>query len=123
MQFSAILTSIFLVGAVTASTIAPAYAQGRDNSRADEVILDMAQAYKQRDRKRLSSLLPQVKGTVLEPWAAYWDLSARLDEAGTTEIQSFMSRFAGSYQEDRLRAEWLLQLGRNPMTNTESTTS
>lgn len=113
MQFSAILTSIFLVGAVMAPHFGPAYAQGRDNSRADEVILDMAQAYKQRDRKRLSSLLPQVKGTVLEPWAAYWDLSARLDEAGTTEIQSFMSRFVGSYQEDRLRAEWLLQMGRN----------
>jgi soluble lytic murein transglycosylase len=24
-----------------------------------------------------------------------------------------MTRFRGSYQEDRLRAEWLLQLGRN----------
>jgi soluble lytic murein transglycosylase len=113
MQFSAILTSIALASAVVVSTVSPAYAQGRDNARADAAISDMAQAYKQRDRKRLTSLLPQVRGYVLEPWGAYWDLSARLDEASTSEINDFMSRFAGSYQEDRLRTEWLLQFGRN----------
>ena len=113
MQFSAILTSLALLGAVTVSTFAPAYAQNRDASRADAAILDMAQSYKSRDRKRLISLLPQVRGHVLEPWAAYWDLSARLDEAGPTEIQEFFSRFSSSYQEDRLRAELLLHYGRN----------
>ena len=113
MQFSAILTSIALLGAMLSATFTTANAQGRDNARADAVISDMAQAYKQRDRKRLGQLLPLVRGHVLEPWAAYWDLSARLDAASTPEINEFMTRFAGSYQEDRLRNEWLLQLGRN----------
>ena len=113
MQFSAILTSIALLGAMLSTTFTTANAQGRDNARADAVISDMAQAYKQRDRKRLGQLLPLVRGHVLEPWAAYWDLSARLDAASTPEINEFMTRFAGSYQEDRLRNEWLLQLGRN----------
>ncbi|MES2950311.1 MAG: transglycosylase SLT domain-containing protein [Pseudomonadota bacterium] len=113
MQFSAILTSIALFGAITVSTSTPAYAQNRDSSRADSVMLDMAQSYKSRDRRRLIALLPQVRGHVLEPWAAYWDLSARLDEAGPTEIQEFFTRYAGSYQEDRLRAELLLHFGRN----------
>jgi soluble lytic murein transglycosylase len=76
-------------------------------------MLDMAQAYKQRDRKRLGNLLGQVRGHPLEPWGAYWDLSARLDEASSTEIQDFLTRYSGTYQEDRLRADWLLQLGRN----------
>ena len=113
MQFSAILTSIALLGAATVSYFSPAHAQNRDTTRADSVLLDMAQAYKSRDRKRLISLLPQARGHVLEPWAAYWDLSARLDEAGPTEIQEFFNRYSGSYQEDRLRAELLLQMGRN----------
>ena len=113
MQFSAILTSIALLSTMLCATLPAAHAQSRDNARADAVISDMSQAYKQRDRKRLGQLLPQVRGHVLEPWAAYWDLSARLDEASTAEINDFMSRFAGSYQEDRLRNEWLLQLGRN----------
>jgi soluble lytic murein transglycosylase len=112
MQFSSILTSFALLGALTLSPISSTFAQGRDNTRADEIILDMAQAYKQRDRKRLSALLPQVRSYVLEPWGAYWELSARLDEASTSEIQEFLTRYSGSYQEDRLRAEWLLQLGK-----------
>jgi soluble lytic murein transglycosylase len=113
MQLPAILTSIALVGAALLSIPSPAYAQNRENARADSAMLDLAQAYKQRDRKRLASLIGQVRGHPLEPWAAYWDLSVRLDEASTAEIQDFMTRFRGSYQEDRLRAEWLLQLGRN----------
>lgn len=117
MQFAAILTpfvtSIALAGALVLPIASPAKAQGRDNTWYDDTIQDMAQAYKQRDRKRLTQLLPQMRGYVLEPWAAYWELSARLDTASQTDIQDFMARYAGTYQEDRLRNEWLLQLGRN----------
>jgi soluble lytic murein transglycosylase len=113
MQFSAILTSIALLGALMSPALVPAHAQGRDTTRADETLLDMAQAYKGRDRKRLSTLLPQARGHVLEPWAAYWELSARLDEASNAEVQDFFARYRGTYQEDRLRTEWLLQLGKN----------
>ena len=113
MQFSAILTSIALAGAALGVTAAPAQAQSQPPLRADATVVDMAQAYKQRDRKRLSSLLSQARGHPLEPWAAYWELSTRLDEASGTEIQDFLSRYSGTYQEDRLRNEWLLQLGRN----------
>ncbi len=120
MQFSSILTSLSasLCAAVTGASLSfvavlQVQAQGRDNARYDEIITDMAQAYKVRDRKKLISLAPQVRGYVLEPWAAYWDLSARLDEAGPTELQDFFNRYSGSYQEDKLRAELLLKHGRN----------
>jgi soluble lytic murein transglycosylase len=113
MQFSAILTSLALSVVTFLSPLSLVQAQGRDNSRFDSVIADMAQAYKVRDRKRLSGLLPQVRGYVLEPWGAYWELSARLDEASSAEVQDYFSRYAGTYQEDKLRSEWLLQLGRN----------
>ena len=81
------------------------------DARADAVITDMAQAFKRGDRKRLSTLLPQAKGHPLEAWAAYWELKARLDEASTSEVRSYLSRYAGTYQEDRLRNDWLLLLG------------
>jgi len=113
MQFSAILTPLALAACVILSSGSSVCAQGRDNARYDEVIADMAQAYKARDRKRLTSLLPQVRGSILEPWGAYWELSNRLDEASPAEVQDFFSRYSGSYQEDKLRSEWLLQLGRN----------
>ena len=90
-----------------------ARAQAVDLARNDQAVLDMAQAFKLGDRKQLTQLLPQAKGSLLEPWAAYWEISLRLDQADKAEIESVLARYAGSYQEDRLRAEWLLQLGRN----------
>ena len=90
-----------------------ARAQAVDIARNDQAALDMAQAFKLGDRKQLTQLLPQAKGSLLEPWAAYWELSIRLDQADKAEIESFLARYAGTYQEDRLRAEWLVQLGRN----------
>jgi len=113
MQFSSILTPLALVAAISLAPLLPAHAQGRDTAHYDQAITDMAQAYKAHDKKRLSELLPQLRGYVLEPWAAYWDLSSRLDEASSSELQEFFTRFAGSYQEDRLRSEWLLMIGRN----------
>ncbi|QDL55895.1 lytic transglycosylase domain-containing protein [Rhodoferax aquaticus] len=113
MQFSAILTSIALLGATLSPSISSALAQGRDNTLADQAVMDMAQAYKQRDKRKLAALLPQARGSLLEPWAAYWEISARLDEAPVREIQEFMTRYSGSYQEDKLRNEWLLKMGRD----------
>ncbi len=78
---------------------------------ADELIVEMSQVFKKGNSKRLSSLLPQVAGHPLEAWAAYWELRARLETAAPSEVQQFFSRFAGTYQEDRLRNDWLLLLG------------
>ena len=71
----------------------------------------MQQAFRQGNRPRLAQLLPQVRGHVLEPWAAYWELRSRLDTAAPQEVQDFFTRYAGTYQEDRMRNDWLLLLG------------
>jgi soluble lytic murein transglycosylase len=98
------LRTILALIAVTLSC--QAGAQSRD-----EIILDMNQAFKQGNRQRLTQLLPLARGHALEPYAAYWELRARLDVATAQEVQDFMTRYAGTYQEDRLRADWLMVLG------------
>jgi soluble lytic murein transglycosylase len=80
-------------------------------SRTDDLVVDMGQAFRRGDKARLTALLPQVRGHPLEPWAAYWELRSRLSEASVTEVQAFLARYVGSYQEDRLRNDWLLLLG------------
>ncbi len=77
----------------------------------DDVLREMQQAFRKNDRKKLTQLLPATRGHLLEPWAAYWELRARLDEASAEEINAFFQRWAGTYQEDRLRNDWLLLLG------------
>ena len=69
------------------------------------------EAFKRGDSKRLTQLLPKARGHVLEPWAAYWELRARLDQASESQVRDFLTRYAHSYQEDRLRNDWLLLLG------------
>lgn len=103
--FSAIASLTLLVPA-TAQTTLPASA-----SAADNVIVEMNKAFKRGDKGRLAQLLPQARGHALEPWAAYWELKARLGEASAQEVQDFFGRYAGTYQEDRLRNDWLLLLG------------
>ena len=78
----------------------------------DSVILDMRDAFRRADKARLTSLLPLARGHALEPWAAYWALKARLEEASPLEVQDFLTRYAGTYQEDRLRNDWLLLSGK-----------
>jgi soluble lytic murein transglycosylase len=77
----------------------------------DDTITDMSQAFRRGDKARLAALLPLARGHALEPWAAYWELRARLGDAQEAEIQAFLARWAGTYQEDRLRNDWLLLLG------------
>ena len=102
MKFGAILTLIL--------ALAGGVAQGQ-TAAGDATILDMAQAFRQGNKARLAQLLPLARGHALEPWAAYWELRARLDTASTAEVQDFLARYAGTYQEDRLRNDWLLLLG------------
>lgn len=78
----------------------------------DGVLIDMQAAFRRGDKARLTALLPQAMGHALEPWAAYWELKARLDTATPDEVQAFLARYAGSYQEDRLRNDWLLLAGK-----------
>jgi soluble lytic murein transglycosylase len=117
MQFSVILTLLALaVGSMSpleseAQTRDQARAQAAQQASADASLLEMGQAFKRGDRKRLVALLPLVAGHPLEPWASYWELRSRLDTATPPEVQDFHTRYAGTYQEDRLRNDWLLLLG------------
>ena len=111
MQLTQILTSLG-ASVLIFSFMNPALGQTNSPNKGDEVILEMNQAYKKNDKNRLSRLLPKARGHVLESWAAYWELRVRLDQASDTEIQQFLTQYAGTYAEDRLRNDWLLQLGR-----------
>ena len=105
MQLRAILTLIPLALGLCLPL------QTTAQTRGDDAILEMGQAFKKGDRKRLGTLLPLVSGHALEPWGAYWELRNRLDTASPQEVQDFFTRYAGTYQEDRLRNDWLLRLG------------
>ena len=102
-MLSKIFFAVLLSLSATASTTA--------QTTGDSTIVEMNKAFKRGDKARLAQLLPQARGHALEPWAAYWELKARLSEASAQEVQDFFTRYPDTYQEDRLRNDWLLLLG------------
>jgi len=108
-RFSAVFSATLLLSLVSSAPAQPV--PSGDTSAGDKLIVEMSQAFKRGDKAKLTLLLPQAHGHALESWAAYWELKARLEQASTPEVQDFLARYAGSYQEDRLRNDWLLLLG------------
>ena len=106
MQWHKILTPL-----LTTAVLAAAAPWAAAQNRGDDTLLEMQQAFRKGDKQRLTGLLPGARGHALEPWAAYWELRARLEQAQPDEVTAFLQRWAGTYQEDRLRNDWLLLLG------------
>ena len=79
-----------------------------------ELILDAQDALRQKNRARLSALnvAAQELKHPLAPWVDYWQIGQRLTEATQPELDAFYARWPGTYVEDRLRNDWLLELGR-----------
>src|SRR5574337_1099661 len=111
MQCPKILTPALLAALIACGVLLSAAPSARAQGSSDDVILEMSQAFKRGDKAALTALLPQARGNPLEPWAAYWELKARLEDASPQEVQDFLDRYPGTYQEDRLRNDWLLLLG------------
>ncbi|MEY4562320.1 MAG: hypothetical protein RLZZ618_1597 [Pseudomonadota bacterium] len=77
-------------------------------------VLDAREAFRKKDRNRLGALRAAAVGEkhLLAPWVDYWDLNVRLSTVQVDEVDAFYKRWPGSYVEDRLRNDWLLELGR-----------
>ncbi len=80
----------------------------------DSTVVDAREAARKRDRSKLAAARAamQAGSHPLLPWVEYWDLSSRLTDASVAEVEAFYQRWQGSYVEDRLRNDWLLELGR-----------
>lgn len=104
-------TGVFSGGVAAQQAVAEAGAT-QSASTADQYTLmqQLYTAHRRRDQDTLTRLLPRVRGNVLEPYAAYWELTGRLKTATEREVQAFLHRWQGSYWEDRLRNDWLHEL-------------
>ena len=86
---------------------------GNATNARDDVIRDARDAFQRRDRARLALLRATAvtNRLPLAPWVDYWELTNRLSEVSSDEVEQFYLRWPGSYVEDRLRNDWLLEVG------------
>jgi soluble lytic murein transglycosylase len=89
--------------------IAPVLAQPGDN-----VVVEAREALRKKDHPRLAAAraVATADRHPLAMWVDYWELSDRLGDARQEELNAFYARWPGTYVEDRLRNDWLLELGR-----------
>jgi soluble lytic murein transglycosylase len=99
-------------GAAQAQSGLPA-ANAAAASAGDDVVVDAREALRRKDRVRLASARASLMASnhPLAMWADYWELNNRLSEATQEELDAFYARWPNTYVEDRLRNDWLLELG------------
>lgn len=80
----------------------------------NDTILEARDAWRTRNANRLSQLRAKAvsENHLLASWVDYWALNNRLNAATVDEVDAFYKRWPGTYVEDRLRNDWLLELGR-----------
>ena len=80
----------------------------------DTPIVEARDALRRRDGARLAALRSSTAASrhPLAMWVDYWELGNRLGEAQQPELDAFYTRWKGTYVEDRLRNDWLLELGK-----------
>ena len=78
-----------------------------------DLAVEAREALQKKDSARLAQLRERAVAQrhPLGQWIDYWDLSNRLAQAQQPELDAFYARWSGTYVEDRLRNDWLLELG------------
>jgi soluble lytic murein transglycosylase len=83
-------------------------------TQSTDLALDARDALRRRDGVRLLALrdLAATQRHPLASWIDYWELFNRLNTAQQGELDAFYARWPSTYVEDRLRNDWLLELGK-----------
>ena len=79
-----------------------------------DLAVEAREALRKKDGARLAQLRDRAVAErhALASWVDYWELGSRLAQAQQPELEAFYTRWSGSYVEDRLRNDWLLEIGR-----------
>jgi soluble lytic murein transglycosylase len=83
-------------------------------SAGDDLAVQAREAFRLKDRAQLLALrqAAAAQDHPLASWVEYWEFGVRLAEAQPADFDAFAGRWRGTYVEDRLRNDWLLELGR-----------
>lgn len=91
-----------------------AHAQKRVSGFAsdDDAFLALREASRRNDAAAASQIAAGLGNYPIPSYIDYYQLKPRVKEAAAAEIQDFLTRYPGSAIADRLRNDWLLELGK-----------
>jgi soluble lytic murein transglycosylase len=101
------------VPAPSAPVVAPVAAPQSEAMREqDEIFAQLRNAARKNDAEKAAELAARLPNYAIPSYVDYYRLKPRLRDASNEEIQDFLKRYDGSAIADRLRNDWLLELGR-----------
>ena len=78
----------------------------------DDIFLALRDASRNGDAARAEELASRLGNYAIPSYVDYFRLRPRINIAAEQEIRDFLARYEGSATADRLRNDWLLELGR-----------
>jgi soluble lytic murein transglycosylase len=96
--------------AVSATPAAPA--ASADTRADDDLFLLLREASRQDDAAAAAGYAARLPHYSIASYVDYYRLKPRIKEAGADEIRAFLARWQGSAIADRMRNDWLVELGR-----------
>lgn len=107
-----ILATFFGAPAIALAQFAPT------NSAQDDVFLALRDASRKNDQAGVAQLAARLSDYDIPSYVDYYQLKPRLPSLPDAEIRAYLQRYAGSAIADRLRNDWLLELGRQRVWGT-----
>ncbi|WLI89299.1 transglycosylase SLT domain-containing protein [Massilia sp. R2A-15] len=93
---------------------APAAAPSLPDTRADDdAFLLLREAARQDDAVAAATYAARLPNYPIPSYVDYYRLKPRIRDASADEIRAFLAKWQGSAIADRMRNDWLLELGRN----------
>jgi soluble lytic murein transglycosylase len=95
------------------AAMAPAVLPNSPNSNADDdVFLQLRDAVRQNDTNKAAALAARLPNYAIPGYVDYYRLKPRLKDASAPEVMAYLARYQGMAIADRMRNDWLLELGR-----------
>ena len=110
MRPTTIALTRFLLAACLAAM--PALAWAARGLSQDAAFLAARDGFRAGDAARIAKHAATLDQYLLKPWADYWLLKVRLEDARPDAVQGFLDGHGGTYLAEALRRDWLRVLGK-----------
>ncbi|MGB7480595.1 MAG: transglycosylase SLT domain-containing protein [Burkholderiaceae bacterium] len=108
-----VFAATLAIASFTASIpLAVAQALPGPDASADDVFLALRDASRKKDLVRVDQLAARLSDYDIPSYVDYYRLRPRIADFPDAEIRAYLARYDGSAIADRLRNDWLLELGR-----------
>ncbi|MYM69189.1 transglycosylase SLT domain-containing protein [Pseudoduganella sp. FT55W] len=107
-----ISASKWIAGALVVALSSFAHADDADSRREDDSFLLLRDAVRQDDASKADFYAARLSNYSIPSYVDYYRLKSHLKDVPPSEIRDFFKRYEGQAIVDRLRNDWLLDLGR-----------